>query len=485
MQKDKLQQFFLFTIVILILLAFAYQLSGYQIISLAIFFLILLKFIFDLGSDISIKNIIVLLMVLQWLVGPVLGYIYDLNIDKSYQMKVSQPVYFGYVLPATLAFMFGLYIRFGHHHYKPNFTTKTDYYQKGLILILMGFIFEYLPGTGFLGYLLAGLKYVGVFYMVLSKNPRRIYWILLVFGYLFLVRSLGSGFFHELLLWSCFLLILVFYFNRKSLLFRFALIFAGFFFVFILQLIKPEYRVEIGNNIEQSKYTLFINLFTSKLSGEQPLFSNEAIANNVVRLNEGWIISNVLDYIPTKQPFANGESVKDAIIASIFPRFMFPDKAVAGGHSNMEKYAGIYLNEGTSMDISQVGEAYANFGVNGGILMMFIMGLIFNGVITFVEKKCLKHPELILWIPLLFLQVIKAETSLVTVLNHLVKASLVTWFFFSPWGSMLLSYRFRWRIGIRTFTIGTVNPSFIGVRERNLSGKKRKIKIKRYRVEKD
>ena len=214
--------------------------------------------------------------------------------------------------------------------------------------------------------------------------------------------------FHELLLWVCFLLLLVFYFNRKPFLFRFGVIFSGFFVVFILQLVKPDYRAQMGANTGDSKYVLFFNLVSSKLTGDQPLFSEDVVANNVVRLNQGWIISNVMDYIPDHRPYANGQTVKDAIIASIFPRFVFPNKPMAGGQSNMKNYAGITLNETTSMDISQVGEAYANFGVTGGIIMMFILGLFSNLVITFVEKKCLKYPELILWLPLLYLQVVKA-----------------------------------------------------------------------------
>jgi hypothetical protein len=442
MQKDKLYLFFIFAAIILVLLIFAHQLTSYQIASLALFTFVLLKFIFDLGSNISVKNIIVLLMVIQWLVGPVLGYIYDNDIAITYQMKVSQSVYFGYVLPATLAFMAGLYIKLKIPGYKPYFPTTVDYYQKGRLLIIIGFLFEFFPSLGFLGYLLTGLKYVGVFYMVLLPNRKRYYWMVLVFGYLLFVRSLGVGMFHEMLLWSCFFLMLLFYFNHKSFLFRFAVIFTGLFFVFIIQLIKPEYRTQLQTETTESNYSIFLNLFTSKLFSNNQLFTNEVIANNTVRLNQGWIISNIMNNIPANTNFAKGKTISDAVIASVLPRFLFPNKPIAGGHQNMEKYAGITLNENTSMDISQVGEAYANFGVLGGIIMMFLLGLFYNGVITFVEIKCLKHPELILWIPLLFLQVIVAETSLVTVLNHLVKAALVTWFFFtpSPWHEKYFSY---------------------------------------------
>jgi len=38
------------------------------------------------------------------------------------------------------------------------------------------------------------------------------------------------------------------------------------------------------------------------------------------------------------------------------------------------------------------------------------------------------YPSLILWLPLLFLQVVKAETDFVVVLNHLIKASIVVSF---------------------------------------------------------
>lgn len=466
MNKDKFIMGFIFLIIMMIILIEGHSLLVLEIFSLALFFFMLLKFIFELGYHLSIKNIIVLLMAMQWLLGPVLGYIYDVG-DTSYQMKVDKSIYFSYVLPATLAFMIGIFIKLSKTQYKPNFLSTVDYYQKGLILIILGFLFEFLPWFGFLGYLLAGLKYAGAFYMVLTKNEKRYLWIGLVFSYLFFIRTLAGGMFHEMLLWSCFLLILIFYFNRKSILFRFSIIFFGFFFVFIIQLVKPDYREQIGKNIEDENYIIFFKLVSSKFIGDQPLFSDEVIASNVVRLNQGWIISNVMNYIPAQRPYANGKTIKDAVIASVFPRFLYPDKPVAGGRENMENYAGITLNASTSMDISQVGEAYANFGVIGGIIMMFFMGLFFNAVITFVEKKCQKHPELILWIPLLFLQVIKAETSLVTVLNHLVKASLVTWFFFSPYGQKILNYRFnKWRFGVRTFRLSSTGLGTRGVRKR-------------------
>ena len=47
-------------------------------------------------------------------------------------------------------------------------------------------------------------------------------------------------------------------------------------------------------------------------------------------------------------------------------------------------------------------------------------------------------PTLLIWSPILFLQTIKAETELVVVLNHLIKASALVfgllWFVKKQWG---------------------------------------------------
>jgi hypothetical protein len=82
------------------------------------------------------------------------------------------------------------------------------------------------------------------------------------------------------------------------------------------------------------------------------------------------------------------------------------------------------------MGISIIGEAYGNFKVMGGILFMGIWGFLLAKIWIFLLKKCLKTPLLLAFLPLIFLQVIKAETELVVVLNHLVKSSIVVFGFF-------------------------------------------------------
>src|SRR5690606_29433178 len=102
----------------------------------------------------------------------------------------------------------------------------------------------------------------------------------------------------------------------------------------------------------------------------------------------------------------------------------------AGGQENFRKYTGLNLSDNTSMGLSIIGEFYANFGVAKGVLMMGVWGLL----LVFVWKRLVfnsyKIPLLIFFLPLIFLQVVKAETELLVVLNHLIKSIIAVALFF-------------------------------------------------------
>ena len=404
--------------------------------SFALQILIFYKFLKELSNQLSIKNIIAFIAVFQWLFGAILGYKFSSFIAAEYRMAVSKEIYFGYVFPATVAMLIGLY-SFSSNINVLERLNKIDFdkaYRKGVILIIIGVVANSLTFLGFLGFLLNGLKYIGLFYVFFSGHRYRYLWVIGVMGSLFL-DSLGMGMFHDLLLWGTFFLSIFFITNKSSLMFRTLVICFGIICAMAIQISKSEIRSKNWNQNEYSAIKLFtygLQTITDKFSNTDEFFSDENIGNQVTRLNQGWIIANVMDFIPSEAPYANGESVKESIIAAIFPRFIMDTKAKAGGWDNIHRYSSVQINEGTSMDISQVGEAYANFGVYGGIIMMFLLGLFFGWIINFVEKKSINNPELLLWLPLLFLQVVKAETSLVTILNHLVKASIVVWIFFTP-----------------------------------------------------
>ena len=440
-----MQKYFLQYLVALVLATILLLSSHawYEVVAVSVFFFMVYKFVSDLGSDISIKNIFALICTMQWLLGPVLGYAYNDYINSDYQMHLPKETFFSYVLPATLLQLVGLYLPYGRRPKNLDFKNyPVDCYKKGRFLILLGFLGD-MTSLGFVSFILGGLKFVGLFYMFASTHPYRKYWLAMVFGSIF-ITSIGQAMFHDLLLWGSFFLMMFFWANRKSIVVRFSIILAGFFFIMLLQLIKGDYRatIRVGNTSATSNVTTFTTMITEKITGVESIFSPENFAQSITRINQGWIVDRVIEHVPINEPYAKGSTIWNAVVASIFPRFLMPDKGIAGGRNNMLLYAGVQLNSNTSMDISQVGEAYANFGVIGGVIFMFLYGLFLNWILYFLQKRSVRYPDLIFWVPLIFLQVVKAETSFMTVLNHLTKTALVTWFFFSSYGDQLFNVWF-------------------------------------------
>jgi hypothetical protein len=79
------------------------------------------------------------------------------------------------------------------------------------------------------------------------------------------------------------------------------------------------------------------------------------------------------------------------------------------------------------MGISPLGEAYANFGVFGGCLMMMGFGAFFAISFKIALLFVSRHPSFFFWLPMVFYQSIKAETELVVVLNQIVKGAIVAY----------------------------------------------------------
>jgi len=148
-----------------------------------------------------------------------------------------------------------------------------------------------------------------------------------------------------------------------------------------------------------------------------------------VRLNQGWLVSVTMYFVPRKHPFADGETIWQSVAAAVVPRFIWPDKPEAGGKANLKRFWG-YNITGYSMNIGPLGEAYGNFGVNGGIIYMFFYGLFFNFLLSWVLRMSSKRPTLFLWIPFLFSGTITFETDLLGTLGVILKGLIFTWLIF-------------------------------------------------------
>jgi len=96
----------------------------------------------------------------------------------------------------------------------------------------------------------------------------------------------------------------------------------------------------------------------------------------VERLSYITFFSLVLDYVPDREPFAEGELLGLAIANSVMPRYLFPNKPVLLSDSAYtRRFAGVQVAEqGTSISIGYMAEFYADWGFRGMWISIFGYG---------------------------------------------------------------------------------------------------------------
>lgn len=394
---------------------------------------VFIRFVKNLGKTIPIIELMLLTAGLQWIVGPIIEYSFP-SFHYKYFMYVDQDVYMGYVLPAY--FVFSAILLLGLRD-KRKYTIQLEdlsYYSRyGIFLFFTGLTYDLLSGylgfLGFLGYIISNLKYVGAIILFFSAERRlkRIFYAMIIFLF---YRSLASALFHEFILWSVFFYIFWAYQYRPSVKIILSTFLLASLFLFTLQSVKATYRSQIWSGYSGNKLELFLALFVESLvsSDMEPDSSDDELSNNV-RLNQGWIISAIMYQVPNEQDYFKGETIVTALRSSLVPRFLDPDKAIAGGKENFRRFTGLDLGDNTSMGISIIGEGYGNFGEIGGVIFMAVWAIFLLWIWKLTFRKAHQNILLVAFIPLIFLQVVKAETELVVVLNHLVKTLIFVLFF--------------------------------------------------------
>ena len=406
-----------------------------------------LRFLDVLGERIPVVELMALMCSLQWILGPVIEYNKE-SMHYRYQMYVDEPMYMGFVVPSILAFWFGARLFRQNdtlEELKARVKTLLAYVPNfPFYLIAIGTLAPlatpYFPTSlAFVFFLFSNVKYVGALYILQSEKKNR--WLVFYGVMIFLaISSIGSGYFHNLLLWS--VLISTFLVKEWKLSFGAKISFAIFAILLAIsvQSIKQQYRQTAWSGYDGNKTLLFLSLTLDEwLSGRIFMPSSEVDIN--VRLNQGWIISAVLKNVPAMEPYAEGETVEDAVVAALLPRFLAPNKKVAGGQANFRRFTGLPIADTTSMGISMAGEGYANFGRYGGILFMFGWGVFVGWFWRSMMRWSHFYPTLLIWSPILFLQVVKAETEFAVVLNFLLKASVLL--FLALW---FIKHQFKIRV---------------------------------------
>ena len=396
------------------------------VLVLALLAVVFYEFQKRLDQGLPLMQMAALLGVLQWTVGPALSYGTNL-VEGRYSMYVPEAEYFGYALPGTAAYVFGL-LAIGSSVRQRELmrgVRREGFLRIGLLLnataIVARFAAPMVPGgLAFAVHLLSQLGYVGTIYFLFSRSPYRWYCVVLSLLPLF-KSSADSAMFHDVILWMGLVFCYWYGLRKHNGLGKAGLLTVVGLALFTIQAVKQDYRSKVWAGREAS----FVNEVMEFWSSGENRTSDDVLANVITRLNQGWIISAVLKNVPESEPYANGETIVDAFSAALLPRFLAADKAKAGGKVNFRRFTGLGLEEGTSMGVSPLGEAYANLGSMGGIVLMLGFGLLFSLSYALCLRYSLKHAAFLFWIPLIFYQAIKSETEFVTVLNQVTKGAVV------------------------------------------------------------
>jgi hypothetical protein len=407
---------------------------------------LLLRFINNFGYTIGYFDFLLFYSALDTLIMPLVGYkIYNIDNELArlwgWYMRVPEDAYYEFLIPANLALFFGL-----------NFFTKTinsleikelvfrlpeaarDKGKVGIVLSLIGFLATFIENYAIGSYvfhLLSMLKYVGPLYIYYSELPFRKKILLISLG-AFAIQAILAGIFGEFFMYLILTFLVLSIKMRLSFIPKLLTFIIGIFLIGVLQSVKGTYRGITWRGISyhglstsnSSNIEIFTVLILDKLQNPGKLFEEKASFALYMRMNQGYLISRAMDYVPRVEPYAEGETIGRSVAAILVPRFLWPDKPEAGGYENLSRFLGIKKKLNYSMNIGPYGEAYGNFGPQYGVVFILCYGLFLSLLFKIFLDNCQKRPTLLLWAPLLFFYTLTVETDIMSTLNSFVKGAV-------------------------------------------------------------
>ncbi len=371
---------------------------------------------------------------INWILAPALAYVYPPNFSL-YRMSISPDQYFSYVVPAAMFLWLGI-------HTPLRLKSRGSSEETNSVLlsrrdrrimdsfIIIGFatqlLHSYLPGAnsglGFLYYVIEQLRFVGVFSFLFTKSKGWIWRTVIIYSVLFIQLSAG-GVFYEFMLWAGYLFISIAYIRQWK--WRLTIYLAVLvILITVFNGTKMEYREQItGTHLTWDKRlellgNIYVDQFKKRTEGTY-------IGDDLVRWNQGWIVSRVMYVVPREEPYARGQTIQDAIIASIYPRIFKSEKITTSSQSFFTRYTHLNISATTSMELSDVGEMYANLGRLGGVTGMYVYGLSMRLIFSRFARLAKKNILWWAWAPFVMLTTLEAEWNVTEVLNHITKSLLV------------------------------------------------------------
>jgi hypothetical protein len=356
-------------------------------------------------------------------------------------MQVPAEMYFSYAIPAVLCFIVGLHIscrKLEGEFLDEDRIRKYISENKNLpfVLIVIGFLSSFVSGLfssdlAFVFYLLAGMKFIGVFMIIIGSRKLKLVPLIIVYSSV-IASSLNDAMFHDLMIWLIFLGVIFAIKYKPPVYIKAILATAFIIFAILVQGLKKDYRAATWEEGQSTGLETLSNVYEENQT-QGGLLNYKSLEQDIVRINQGYIVSNIMKTVPAVVPYSNGDELMQILTAAILPRIIAPNKLTAGNQEIFKKYSGIPLRKGTSMGLSSVGDAYINYGVFGGCIFMFFLGFLYSESLKGFYKFSKIFPVLLLFIPLVFYYPIRPDCEFQTILGHFVKSIFLIFVIFFIW----------------------------------------------------
>lgn len=413
-----------------------------EALAVALSVYVFLVFVAGIGKTLALLACISSIASLEILLVPALTYwVFPAS------MPIESGVYFGYALPAFLAFYTGINWFGSHGSARPHVVyiqAATTYLQTTpttcsvlLAIGLLGFTVKTVAPTApaMIGTIPSYCLYISAFYAYYSRSAYR-FVVIGIVGTVLLVNTVWTGMFGDLFFWL--LLAAIFLAagmpERVTTSLKTIVVISAFAFLLLIQSIKGEYRYNTwGYNRGErtANTTLMAELLADRLTHPEKLLNADHAFLSFVRFNQGIMIGSAMAKVPLHEDFARGD-VLLSLIYPFIPRLLWADKPQTGGYENIRRFTSLRQTENTSVNLSPLGEGYVNFGY-GGILFSLFYGWLLGGAFHYVLHLAERIPSLVLWLPMLYIGCLTMETDLLStwgsLLNNAICIALLFWMF--------------------------------------------------------
>ncbi|KQS93227.1 hypothetical protein [Chryseobacterium sp. Leaf394] len=280
-----------------------------------------------------------------------------------------------------------------------------------IILGLIGSMISFIAQNAWLS-LFVNFSGIGMAmsFALLYYNKKK-YWIYpLLFFIIILLQGIITAVFASVIAFGllCFIYFpTIFKLNKKGLL---LMMIVGFLAISLFQNVKLAYRAKVWDGDDRGfSIMLFIDSLFAAPSSNNDISVTE-------RASSGSTIALIYEHVPKQFPNLYGENLVNDLSNALLPRFLFPEKKNVDTRANYIRYTGRSLTENTSVGINIFGISYAEFGIVGSWIFLFLFGFLLNRMNNFLISIITKNKHwylLIFILPVIFSSFFKFEQEFV------------------------------------------------------------------------